>query len=68
MAWDNDETGPCHCYFKKQPETPDELEQAIDAIKVTCCGAGVYSGDDLYVLRKLRSGGHGDAIVRRRKS
>lgn len=67
MGWEDDETGHCHCYFKKQPETPTEIEQAINAIKASCCGAVVYSGDDAFVLRELRRSGCRHAIVRRRR-
>lgn len=35
-----------HCYFKRQPETLEEVEQAIRAIEVSCCGALRYDGDD----------------------
>ena len=28
-----------HCYFKKQPETPEELDRAIAAMRLACCGA-----------------------------
>jgi hypothetical protein len=42
-----------HCYFKNQPETPDELERAIRAVGVSCCGAVRYGGKDPEVLKKL---------------
>jgi hypothetical protein len=31
------------CYFKKQPETPEELEHAINAVRVSCIRALRYS-------------------------
>ena len=42
-----------HCYFKKQPSTPEELERAARAVWVSCCGAVQYSGDDPAVLRRI---------------
>ncbi len=42
-----------HCYFKKQPSTPEELERATRAVWVSCCGAVQYSGDDPGVHRRL---------------
>jgi hypothetical protein len=27
------------CYFKKQPATPQELDRAIEARRLSCCGA-----------------------------
>jgi hypothetical protein len=45
--------GAHHCYFKKQPSTPDELERAIRAGWSSCCGALYYSGSDPAVPRRL---------------
>jgi hypothetical protein len=42
-----------HCYFKKQPESPEELEQAIQAVEHCCCGAYRYRGTDPEVIRRL---------------
>ena len=42
----DDESKGWHCYFKKQPETPDELKRAIRAVNESCCGAVWYSGTD----------------------
>src|SRR5262249_34555244 len=52
-----------HCYFRKQPETPAEIEQAIKAIAGCCCGAYRYAGSDPTIQQKLREAGEGDAIV-----
>src|SRR2546426_5210227 len=38
-----------HCYFRKQPKTRAELEQAIRAVWVSCCGALRYGGHDARV-------------------
>lgn len=42
-----------HCFFKKQPATQDELEQALDACKLCCSGAVRYAGNDPHVLERL---------------
>jgi hypothetical protein len=44
-----------HCYFKKQPESPEELEQAIKAVDVSCWGAYRYSGHNPKVIGRLDS-------------
>lgn len=43
-----------HCYFKKQPSTPEEVERAIRAVRVACCGAVRYAGQDAEVLIRLQ--------------
>jgi hypothetical protein len=42
-----------HCYFKTQPRTPEEFEQAIRAVESCCCGAYRYAGNDLNVMARL---------------
>lgn len=42
-----------HCYFKRQPSTPEELEHAVRAVWVSCCEAVQYSGDDPTVARLI---------------
>ena len=42
-----------HCYFKKQPRTLEETEQAIRAVEACCCGAYRYAGDDPDVMARL---------------
>jgi hypothetical protein len=42
-----------HCYFKKQPSTEIELENAIEAVNSCCCGAYRYGGDDPDVKARL---------------
>jgi hypothetical protein len=49
----HDGDGEHHCYFKRQPRTSEETEQAIAAIGVNCCGAIRYAGCDPSILRKL---------------
>ncbi|HEV3164384.1 MAG TPA: ferredoxin [Isosphaeraceae bacterium] len=48
------EGGYPHCYFKKQPETPEEVEQAVMACVVSCVRAVRYAGDDPAILRRFR--------------
>ena len=50
-----------HCYFKKQPSTPGELQRAIWAVAVGCCGAVRYGGTDLAILERLKQAGVADA-------
>jgi hypothetical protein len=40
-------------YFVRQPETPEETEQAIMAAKVCCVFAVRYGGQDLSIIRRL---------------
>ncbi|RYF19047.1 MAG: ferredoxin [Flavobacteriales bacterium] len=42
-----------HCYFKKQPETPKELDRAISAMQVSCIAGIRYGGTDERILKKL---------------
>ena len=42
-----------HCFFKKQPQTSEELEQAIRAVEACCCGAYRYAGNDRSVIARL---------------
>jgi hypothetical protein len=51
-----------HCYFKKQPTSASELERAIKAVSVSCCGAYHYAGTDVSVKEKLSVAGQAEAI------
>jgi hypothetical protein len=42
-----------HCYFKRQPETPEEFERAMRAVEVGCCGAVRYAGTDPAIIGRL---------------
>jgi len=42
-----------HCYFKKQPTTPDELDRAISAMQVSCIAGIRYGGKDQAILKRL---------------
>ena len=50
-----------HCYFKRQPATSSELGQALGAIRVACCGALRYGGNDPRIIRELARAGCRDA-------
>src|SRR5215475_6250741 len=60
IGWYEDPSGTgqqSHCFFKKQPVTPDEIDRAIKAVSANCCGSYHYSGSDPKIKRKLRSAG-----------
>jgi hypothetical protein len=44
-----------HCYFKKQPQSAAELEEAIKAVNHCCCGAYRYAGSDPEIIARLDS-------------
>jgi hypothetical protein len=46
-----------HCYFRKQPETPEEIERAISACNISCIKAVRYAGDDPAILQRMRQVG-----------
>lgn len=45
------------CYFRRQPRTAEELEHAVEAIRVSCVEALRYSGSDPEALERLRAKG-----------
>ena len=45
------------CYFRRQPQTFEELEQAIEAVHVSCVAALRYAGSDPEILERLRAKG-----------
>jgi hypothetical protein len=45
--------------FKKQPETEDEIERAINAIAVSCIAGLRYGGTDEKILKRLYEIGEG---------
>ena len=51
-----------HCYFKKQPKTPEEIDRAVKAVWANCCGCYRYAGSDAEVKEKLREAGCEGAI------
>jgi ferredoxin len=50
----DEETG---CYFRRQPQTAEELESAVEAVRVSCVEALRYSGDDPEILARFRAKG-----------
>ena len=51
-----------HCYFARQPESPGELDAAIEAVFHACCGALRYCGTDRSVIRRLLSSDNADSV------
>lgn len=43
------------CFFRRQPRTPEEVEQAISAICVSEMCALRYAGSDPTIIAKLRA-------------
>ena len=44
-----------HCFFRRQPDAVEEIERAVRAIEVSCCGALRYAGSDPAIIKRLRS-------------
>lgn len=42
-----------HCYFKKQPKTPEELDRAINALAVSCIAGIRYGGKNEEILKRF---------------
>ena len=42
-----------HCYWKKQPETPEELDKAIKILKAQELDCHRYGGSDQSILKRL---------------
>ena len=45
------------CYFRRQPQTAEEIAHAVEAVRFSCVGALRYSGDDPEILERLRAKG-----------
>ena len=50
----DEETG---CYFRRQPQTAEEIKHAVEAVRVSCVEALRYSGNDPKILERLRAKG-----------
>jgi hypothetical protein len=61
MGHYSDDSVCYHCYFKRQPNTAEEMERAIRAVEVGCCGAVRYGGKDPQIIRRLNTVWHRDA-------
>jgi hypothetical protein len=60
MAHDEEGDDP-HCYFKKQPETPEEVERAVMACYISCVRAVRYTGRNPKILKRFRELGRIDS-------
>jgi hypothetical protein len=49
----DDSNGRYHCYFRRQPETAEEVDLAIRAFRVCCSGALRYGGDDPAIIPRI---------------
>jgi hypothetical protein len=47
------------CFFRRQPQTADEFDHAINAVHVSCVEALHYAGNDPAIIDRLRSRGCG---------
>ncbi len=54
MTHDETDAGRYHCYFRRQPSTPEELTRAMWACRVSCADQVRYAGDDPEVLKRLQ--------------
>jgi hypothetical protein len=50
------------CRFKRQPENEEELQQAINAIRVCCIQAIRYAGNDKTILDRIGDPGSCDVL------
>jgi hypothetical protein len=53
IGFSEDPSGRSHCFFWRQPETDEEVERAISAVAICCCGAYRYGGDNPGIIRQL---------------
>lgn len=60
IAYDEARDSP-HCYFKEQPEAPDEVERAVMACIVSCVSAVRYGGKNPKILKRFREQGRIDS-------
>ncbi len=57
----DDGEGGYHCYFRRQPQTKEEVENAINACVASCIGCVRYAGKDPEILHRFRELGGTDA-------
>ena len=43
------------CYFKRQPQTPDELKHAMEAIRCSCVEALRYAVNNPTIIERLQA-------------
>jgi hypothetical protein len=53
------------CYFRRQPQTAEEVEKAIQAITVSELHCLRYGGGDQTIIRRLHEFGRGDCCDQR---
>jgi len=53
LAWVDEERS--HCFWKKQPQTPQGLEQAIQVLEVQELGCHRYNRQNSAILKRVRS-------------
>lgn len=51
-----------HCYFKKQPQSLEEIALAVKAVWANCCGSYRYAGSDPEVKESLKKANCESAI------
>jgi hypothetical protein len=51
IGWADD--SQLHCIWKKQPESPAELEQACAAFDASCLACYRYAGEDQSIMQRL---------------
>ena len=49
----HDEGQYWHCYWKKQPQTPDELDRAVEILHTQELGCHRYGGTDASIIHRL---------------
>jgi len=49
---------PHGCFFRRQPETPLEIDHALNAIHFSCVQALRYAGNDETIIHRLRARGY----------
>jgi hypothetical protein len=47
------ENDTSHCIWKRQPQTPREIENAIDVVLTSCVECHRYAGDDEQIIARL---------------
>jgi hypothetical protein len=60
LAYDERDGTPYHCYFKRQPQTPEEIERALEAVWRSEIQGLRYAGTDPEILRRLTDKGCAD--------
>ena len=59
---DEDSEYGYHCYFKKQPDSENEVHDAINAMVVSCCEALRYKGKNETTIKLIIDAGEGSQI------